>query len=146
MVTRAIAAGAAVVLLAGPAVAERLPTWDVASICRNDSAPGQCRIAEAQAMNTISATWDLLPTDVRSACLAEVRAPADHSWRILASCIEGEVLRAKSQMAIATRNTPAWPELSPLMPAEPVEVAPAMPDPAAEEAMPGKSPGSADQQ
>lgn len=128
MVTRAFAAGVAVAFLAGPAFAQQLPNWSIADICRDDSAPGQCRIFEAGARNTISATWDVLPTDVRSACTAATRAPADQSWRILASCIDGEVLRARAERAIATRSTPAEPEPpQPPAPAEPAAAAEAPP-------------------
>lgn len=128
MATRAFAAGAAVVLLAAPALAEKLPDWNIASICREDSAPGQCSLFEGRARNAISSSWDLLPPEVRSACLEATRSPLDHSWRTLADCIEGEVLRAKSRRAIATRSTPAEPEpLAPPAPAAPAESAPETP-------------------
>lgn len=147
MVTRVLVAGAAILLLAVTAAAEQLPAWDVSEICRDDSAPGQCRIAEAHARNTISATWDLLPTDLRTACIAQTRAPAGRSWRILATCIEGEVLRAKSGRAIATRSTPAEPEPPQLpAPAEPASSAEPAPAPA-ESAMPDEpgAPATPDQ-
>ncbi len=109
MVTRILAAAAAA-LLATSASAANLPDWDVADVCRQDSAPGQCRIFEAQARNAITGSWAVLPTEVQDACIAATSDPADHSWRTLADCIELEVLRAKAKRAIATRATPAEPE------------------------------------
>lgn len=113
MVTRAIAAAAGAVLLALPAgAAEKLPTWAVTDTCRSDSAPGQCQLFEGRARNAVSASWDVLPPEVQEACIAETSAPADQNWRTLAICIEHQILRAKSERAIATGATPYAPEPS----------------------------------
>lgn len=109
MVTRILAAAAAA-FLAMPASAANLPDWDVTDVCRQDSAPGQCRIFEAQARNAITGSWAVLPTQVQDACIAATSDPADHSWRTLADCIEMEVLRAKAKRTIATMATPTEPE------------------------------------
>ena len=154
MVTRASAAGAALLLFATAAASEELPSWDVADICRTDSAPGQCRLFEARARNAISASWDLLTSEVRAACVAATRSPADQSWRTLADCIEVEVLRAKSERAIATQNTPFEPETTQSQapagpeastPAPDSPIAPATPDQTGGSAAPPVPPGSAGQ-
>lgn len=142
MVTRIIAAGAAVVLLATSASAAKLPAWDVADVCRQDSAPGQCRIFEAQARNTISGSWEVLPTQVQEACIAATSDPADHSWRTLADCIELEVLQARAKRVIATSATPAEPEPPAPAVAEPSGTETQATEPApqqAETTMPGSS-------
>ncbi len=124
MVTRTLAAMAAVGLLASSAFAAKLPAWNIEDVCRGDSAPGQCSLFEARARNAISASWDLLPSEIQEACITGTSDPADHSWRTLADCIEVEVLRAKEKRAIATRSTPA----------EPAPTAPVMAEPPATEA------------
>lgn len=135
MITRSFAAVAAAVLLSASASAEQIPDWNLDEICRGDSAPGQCKIFEAEARRTISGSWHVLPPEVRSTCLTSLGAPQDRSWRLLAGCIEGEVLRAKADHAIATRLTPAEPKPAPIASPEP-EPQPPTAEPASSEAAP----------
>lgn len=112
MVTRAIMTAGCVVLFASGAAAESLPSWNIADICREDSAPGQCSLFEARARNAVTGSWGVLPSNVQTACIAATREPIDQSWRELAGCIEIETLHARSERAIATARTPS-PEPEP---------------------------------
>ena len=110
MVTRMLAMPAVAVLLAAPAAAGQLPSWDINEICRGDSAPGQCRLAEGRARSAVTGSWGVLLPTIQAACLDATRAPADQSWRELAGCIEIKTLNGKQQRAMATRITPSQPE------------------------------------
>lgn len=129
---RAIATAAVAALLTTPAMAVALPTWSIADICREDSAPGQCSMFERRAQNVVASSWDLLPPDVQAACSPDTRLQADRSWRGLAGCIEIETLRLRSSRAIATRDTPDTAKTE--APAAAAPSAPATPAPASEPA------------
>ena len=146
MVTRAIAAAVTAVLLSTPAAAEKLPSWAIADICREDSAPGQCSMFESRARNAVTGGWGFLLPEVQSYCLEATSSPLDNSWRALAACIEQRVLRSKAEHAIATSSTPSKPEpaaqpaVSETAPASESEAQPA----AAEPESPAPQPGASD--
>lgn len=131
MFTRAFTTAAVAVLLATTAAAERLPTWNIADVCRGDSAPGQCGMFEQRARNAVSGSWDVLPPETQAACIAATRSPGDQNWRALAGCIELETLQAKRERAIATRATPAKAEPPAPVKDEPAAAEPASTEPAA---------------
>jgi len=81
------------------------PSWDIAALCSEDSASGQCRILEQEAQRAISGGWDGVPAALREACLAAVKSPYDKSYRLLSSCIEHEVLRGLDRDIVATAAT-----------------------------------------
>jgi len=146
MITRAIATIAVAGLLTTAAAAGQIPTWDIAEVCRVDSAPGQCRMFESRARNAVSASWSVLPADVRTACIAATRSPADQGWRALAGCIELKTLHEKSARAIATATTPAEAESPAQVKDEPAAAEPASSEPATPQVAPtepGSEPGKA---
>ena len=73
--------------LIGHAHAEPLPNWSINSICRSDSAPGQCRLFESRARARVAEAWLTLPESIQKGCAAEFRPPLEPSWRIMADCI-----------------------------------------------------------
>jgi hypothetical protein len=143
MFTRAFATAAGAVLLATTAAAEQLPTWNIADVCRGDSAPGQCGMFERRARNAVSGSWDVLPPETQAACIAATRSPGDQSWRALAGCIELETLQAKRERAIATGSTPSKAEPPAPVPVEPAKDEPAAAEPATTEpAAPATAPAA----
>ena len=93
----------------GDARAQALPTWRIADICAKESAPGQCAAFEGQALNVVSSSWAFVADPIKQACLAQLTAPLDHSWRQLAECVDGEAFKARDRAAVKTANTPAEP-------------------------------------
>jgi hypothetical protein len=100
-----------IIVFAPPAMAaEALPTWAPTEICRQDSSPGQCAAFEARARDAVSGSWGVLPDTTKAACLGEVKAPADRSWRLLGECLDTRTAAAlEKHDAIATRSTPGEP-------------------------------------
>ena len=110
-----LAAGAAlfpVALQAGLAHASNdttLPNWRPSEICASSSARGQCEAFEVRAWQAVSASWQFLPESVRSGCIGAARAPEDHSWRVLADCIEDRMSTKVDRHAVMTAATPGEP-------------------------------------
>jgi len=101
-----------------PALAQAVPDWDINALCRSE--PGQCIVSEELARDAVTGGWNLLPVAYREACLAAVKSPADHSWRLLSQCLEEQVLAGLGERAIRTAATPAEPEPAPEPAATPV--------------------------
>ena len=95
--------------LGGQAHAQALPSWTIADICAHESAPGQCAAFEGVALNSVSASWPFVLDPIKQTCLGEARSPSDHSWRLLAECLESESLKAVDKAAVHTAKTPADP-------------------------------------
>jgi hypothetical protein len=96
----------ALLVLAGSGsttLAQPLPDWQVANVCAKESAPGQCILFERDAQGVVGSTWVFVPDAIRQACLGRLKSPADHSWRLLAGCIEEEF--AKARVGINTAGT-----------------------------------------
>ncbi|MEZ5843594.1 MAG: OmpA family protein [Hyphomicrobiaceae bacterium] len=94
---------AMLVALPGVGQAQELPKWSLDAICRADSARAHCLVLERQALDAVSASWPFVPDGIRKRCIARQRAPEDHTWRVLATCLEGE---SDKEVWIATRSTP----------------------------------------
>jgi|GEM_PF-4675470 len=102
----------------GGAHAQSLPKWSIAEICAKESAPGQCAAFEGRALNAVSASWPFVLDPVKQACLGQLKTPADHSWRLLAECIDAETLKVLDKTAVQTARTPAEPVPPPRPPVE----------------------------
>lgn len=79
----------------------KLPGWNISEICASDSARGQCRILEAEALRTLTGGWDAVPENFRSDCLANIKSPYDHSYRLLSQCLEAQVIKGYARVAAA---------------------------------------------
>ena len=126
---------------AGPAsgvAAQALPTWPIAEICAKEGTPGQCAAFEGRARNAVSSSWAFVLDPIKQACLAQLKTPADQSWRLLAECIDNETLKALNKAAVHTARTPAEPVPPPRPPMPPLAAdavppaAPAAPPPVTE--------------
>jgi hypothetical protein len=58
-----------------------LPNWQIKDICAKESAPGQCAAFEGEALRTVSATWAFVADPIKQTCFAQLKSPADRSWR-----------------------------------------------------------------
>jgi len=83
--------------------AQDLPRWPIGEICASDSARAHCAALEQQARNAVAASWPFVPGDLRKQCIARQTVAEDRTWRVLATCLEGETGK---QAWIATRSTP----------------------------------------
>jgi hypothetical protein len=112
----------------GQAGAQALPAWKIADICAAESAPGQCAAFEGIALKAVSASWPFILDPIKQACLAQSKAPADHSWRLLSECLDSETRKALDTIAVHTARTPAEPVppavVMPAPPPAPTEPAP----------------------
>jgi hypothetical protein len=86
-----------------------LPGWKIPDICAKESAPGQCAAFEGRALKAVSASWPFVLDPVKQACLGQAKMPADQSWRLLAECLDSEVLKALDRGAVHTARTPSEP-------------------------------------
>jgi hypothetical protein len=120
---------AALMSVASPAAAQNFPTWKIADICAKESAPGQCEIFEAEAQRSLSGSWTFVLDAARKSCLGRAAAPADHSYRLLADCIDEELKRAVDKRAVLTAATPAEPVPPPKPRTEAPADVPGMPAP-----------------
>ncbi|MGE0854281.1 MAG: hypothetical protein AB7O44_32530 [Hyphomicrobiaceae bacterium] len=102
----------------GNARAQALPAWQIADICAKESAPGQCAAFEGQALNVVSSSWAFVVDATKQSCLAQLASPLDHSWRLLAECIDAEAFKVRDLSAVKTAKTPAEP-VPPLRPPGP---------------------------
>jgi hypothetical protein len=114
----------------GGARAQALPTWQIADICAKESAPGQCAAFEGQALNVVSSSWAFVVDPIKQTCLTGLKSPLDHSWRLLAECIDAEALKARDRTAVKTVKPPAEP-VPPARPPDPAAaISPASASPA----------------
>lgn len=81
-----------------------LPNWDITQICNSDSATGQCRILESEALRTLSGGWDEVSVDFRSACLGSLKGPYDKSYRLLSQCLQEQVMKGREEHLIQTAD------------------------------------------
>ena len=116
---------------------EALPGWKISEICARESAPGQCIVSEASARGVVSASWSFVLDPIKETCLAQAQSPSDHSWRLLAECLDAEAVKAVDKAAVLTAKTPAE------LPASPPVSPPAVEPPAAPAATSAESPPAA---
>ena len=90
-----LAATAIAQLLAAHAIAQDLPAWKIADICRADSATTYCSVYEKQARSGVSGNWTLLPKPWRETCLKTFAPPLEPSWRLLGACLEERMATAR---------------------------------------------------
>jgi hypothetical protein len=93
----------------GDARAQTLPTWQIAEICAKESAPGQCAAFEGFAMKVVSSSWSFVVDATKESCLAQLVSPLDHSWRLLAECVDAEAFKMRDRNAIKTAKTSTEP-------------------------------------
>jgi hypothetical protein len=103
----------------GDASAQALPAWKIHDICALEGTPGQCADFEGRALNAVSSSWAFVLDPIKKTCLAQVKAPADKSWRLLADCLDTETGKARDNIAVHTANTPAEPAQAPAAAAPP---------------------------
>ncbi len=85
-----------------------LPSWNISEICATDSASGQCRILESEALRTLSGGWNAVPERFRDACLKSISGPFDKSYRLLSQCLETQVLMGpRKEAGTAAAAAPA---------------------------------------
>jgi hypothetical protein len=116
----ACAALSALLTMAVPeraAEAQTLPSWNISAICARESAPGQCGAFEGRALRAVSASWPFVLESVKKTCLSQLNSQLDHSWRLLADCIDIETLKVVDKQAVHTAKTPAEPVPPPKPPA-----------------------------
>lgn len=111
----------------GDAGAQALPNWQIADICAKESAPGQCAVSEGRALNVVSSSWAFVVDPIKQACLAQLTAPLDHSWRLLGDCIDAEAFKVRDRTAVKTAKTPGEPVPPPKAPPAPPAEAAASP-------------------
>jgi hypothetical protein len=109
--------------------AQPLPAWKIGEICAQEGTPGQCAAFEGRAFNAVSSSWTFVLDPIKQTCLAQVKSPADRSWRLLADCIDAETSKALDNIAVHTARTPAEP-VPPPAAAAPTPPPPAPPPPA----------------
>lgn len=79
-----------IVFLAVPqsAFAEALPNWNIRQACKADSDLTACIAFEGNAYSKVAGPWATLPPKVQSACIADVLALGQQSFRLLRDCLE----------------------------------------------------------
>ena len=84
-----VLAFAAAISLAGGAMAQNRPNWNIAKTCAGDIT---CPRFEQLARGQVSGVWDTLPPDARSTCIADTEK-VEQSYRLLLDCLANEMQR-----------------------------------------------------
>ncbi len=126
---------------AGPAQAEKFPSWPLNATC--DTADWQCPQFELRARGKVSGVWNTLPPDVQRKCIDEVKT-LEPSYRLLGECLalemqellknqqrkadDGEVVHDTPKAKVAVEQVAPEPQPEPQAPqAQPAPQVPAPP-------------------